>query len=182
MSILAGEKFELKLIRASDILLHEECEDNRYGRLVERFEQEKVLYNPLIVGRFNDQFILIDGANRFEALIRTGCKIILAQLVNYSSPEVKLRSWYHFVNEMVLDELKGFLQASGIGWNHGKVRRFQYRFHSVGLSHQTVKPYLSNAVMYLRNLKTLCMLSKYYEAHSYSELTAIPILGWRVFT
>ncbi|MFI5212261.1 MAG: ParB N-terminal domain-containing protein [Ignavibacteria bacterium] len=116
MSILAGEKFELKLIRASDILLHEECEDNRYGRLVERFEQEKVLYNPLIVGRFNDQFVLIDGANRFEALKRTGCKVILAQLVSYSSPEVRLRSWYHFVNEIMLDELKGFLQASGIGF------------------------------------------------------------------
>ena len=93
MSVLAGEKFELRLIKSSDILLHEECEDNRYNKLIQRFKEEKILYNPLIVGRYKDKFILIDGANRYEALNRTGCKTILAQLVNYKSSKVRLRSW-----------------------------------------------------------------------------------------
>ncbi|MBL8015765.1 MAG: hypothetical protein JNK43_00720 [Ignavibacteria bacterium] len=116
MSILAGEKFFLKLLPSDIIALHEECEDNRYGRLLERFRKEKVLYNPLIVGDLGGEYMLIDGANRFEALKQMECRSILAQVVNYSSPEVVLKSWYHFVNEMTLGELEDYLNAEGISF------------------------------------------------------------------
>lgn len=172
MSILAGEKFELKLLRASDILLHEESEDSRFERLVERFGQEKVLYNPLIVGRDDRQFILIDGANRFEALKRSGCKTILAQLVDYRSAEVKLRSWYHYVNEMGLDELKGFLLGFGIGFEKWDSPRGQVNFNSVGV----VSSYGEGILIRFSNvltemLRALCLLNKYYESkYSYSRI------------
>jgi hypothetical protein len=117
MSILAGEKFELRLMSSSEILLHEECEDNRYGRLVERFNEEKVLYNPLIVGRVEDRYMLIDGANRFQALREIGCKAILAQIVDYGSPDVSLRSWFHFVNELTTPELETYLKSNNIEYD-----------------------------------------------------------------
>ncbi|HAX48368.1 MAG TPA: hypothetical protein PK605_07430 [Ignavibacteria bacterium] len=108
MSILAGEKFELKLLPSMAVALHEECEDNRYSRLVERFNDEHVLYNPLIVANHSGSYILIDGANRFEALKQIGCKAILAQLVDYASSDVVLKSWYHFVSFMTIEELIEF--------------------------------------------------------------------------
>lgn len=120
MSILAGEKFELRLLKASEILLHEECEDNRSSKLVERFEKEKVLYNPLIVALISGKLILIDGANRFEALRKLECKSILAQIVDYESPGVQLKSWYHFVSEMNMQEIVQFLEENSIKfgkWN-----------------------------------------------------------------
>lgn len=113
MSILAGEKFQLKLLPSEQILLHEECEDNRSGRLLERFKDENVLYNPLIVAEYEGKYILIDGANRFEALKNMGCKTILAQLVDYKSQDVKLRSWYHFVNGISANELILFCKSNG---------------------------------------------------------------------
>jgi len=112
MSILAGEKFELKLLPSQDVALHEECEDNRYSRLVERFNDENVLYNPLIVANHNGSYILIDGANRFEALRQIGCKAILAQLVDYASNDVVLKSWYHFVSYMTIEELLEFASSN----------------------------------------------------------------------
>lgn len=114
MSILAGEKFELKLLSSSEILLHEECEDNRYSRLVERFNEEKVLYNPLIVGKVGDGYMLIDGANRFQALNQIGCKAILAQIVDYRSPQVQLKSWYHYINGMTTPELEDYLNSKNL--------------------------------------------------------------------
>lgn len=116
MSILAGEKFFLKLLPSDIVALHEECEDNRFGRLLERFREENVLYNPLIVADLGGEYMLIDGANRFEALKQMECHSILAQVVDYSSPEVILKSWYHFVNEMTLAELEGYLHTEGISY------------------------------------------------------------------
>lgn len=117
MSILAGEKFFLKLLPSDIVALHEECEDNRYGRLLERFREEKVLYNPLIVADLGGKYMLIDGANRFEALKQMDCNSILAQVVDYSSPEVMLKSWYHFVNEMPLEEIEEYLRSENISFD-----------------------------------------------------------------
>lgn len=114
MSILAGEKFELKLLPSKAVALHEECEGNRSSRLVDRFKDEHVLYNPLIVAKYNESHILIDGANRFEALKQLGCKAILAQLVDYSSEEVVLKTWYHYVSFMTMAELTEFALSAGL--------------------------------------------------------------------
>lgn len=172
MSILAGENFELKLVRASDILLHEECDDNRYIRLVERFDEEKVLFNPLILGRHKEQFVLIDGANRFEALRRTGCKIILAQLVDYNSPEVRLKSWYHFVNGLDLNGLKAFLETAKIDHDSWNSAEGLESFNSVGVvsaSGEAIQIKCSTAFSEI--LITLCKLNKYYESrYSYIRI------------
>lgn len=164
MSILAGEKFQLKLLPSDLILLHEECEDNRSGKLLERFKEENVLYNPLIVAVLDDKYILIDGANRFEALKNLGCKSILAQLVDYKSPDVVLKSWYHFVNSITADELILFCSSKGI---------------EVISSECPIKPVIKNEVSVIfttgekfilkfsdkpeEMLKQLSVLNRYYE-------------------
>lgn len=164
MLIFLGEKFDLKLLKASDILLHEEVEDNRYTKLYERFKADKVLYNPLIVGRYKKSFVLIDGANRFEALKKIGAKTILAQIVDYKSPALKLKSWYHFVYDMGFNDLKVFLEGSGLKHSKWNIKNRLDKLNYIGVcapNGRGVKIKLSKKLDEM--LKTLCSLNKFYE-------------------
>jgi len=168
MSILSGEKFKLRLIPASEIMLHEQSEDTRYNKLIERFKHEKVLFNPLIIGKYNEKYILIDGANRFEALKKSGCKTILAQLVNYKSPQVKLKSWYHFVNGITFDALNRYLKK-----NNFETKKCTFTFLKEKLSSKlnyvgiVSKSGEAICIKFIKKLpemlKELCSLNKYYE-------------------
>lgn len=164
MSILAGEKFELRLLPQSFVALHEECEDNRSGRLVERFNDENVLYNPLIVAYINDKYILIDGANRYEALRQIGCKAILAQLVDYSSSNVVLKSWYHFVSFMTIKELELFCIESGMTFNMLlKKRKPESNNELIILSTDGCAASVILSSDLEKRLASLSLLNRYYE-------------------
>ncbi len=172
MSILAGEKFELKLLPQNTVALHEECEDNRSGRLVERFNDENVLYNPLIVAYINDKYILIDGANRFEALRQIGCKAILAQLVDYNSSNVVLKSWYHFVSFMTIKELELFCIESGMEFNMLlKKRKPESKNELIVLSTDGCAASIMLSSDLETRLASLSLLNRYYERNfSYTRI------------
>ena len=183
MAVVAGEKFELKLLRASDILIHEESEDSRSDKLVERFEREFVLYNPLIVGKYKNRYILVDGANRYEALRQIGCKLILAQLVKYDSPKVKLKSWYHFVNGLGFEELFGFFEKNSIAYKKCRYdklsSKIENNLNSLGIvskSGEAVHVKLSKD--FEKMLTELCMLNKFYESkYNYTRIDSDTNLG-----
>lgn len=164
MFIFLGEKFELKILKASDVLLHEEVEDDRYSRLYERFKTDKMLYNPLIVGKYKNKFVLIDGANRYQALKKMGAESILAQVVDYKSPELKLKSWYHFVYNMKLDELKKYLDENGLEYSKwsikDRIKKLNY-IGVAGVNGKGIKIRLSRNLD--KMLMSLCELNKYYE-------------------
>lgn len=176
MAVVAGEKFELNLLRVSDILLHEECEDNRSEKLVERFNREFVLYNPLIVGKYKGKYILVDGANRFEALKLVGSKLILAQLVKYGSKKVKLKSWYHFVNSLEFDTLCSFIEKSGLTYkkcrNEKLIEKIKNKLNVVGViskSGEALYIKLNNDFKIM--LAELCRLNNFYEnTYSYTRI------------
>ena len=176
MSVLSGEKFKLKLIPASEVMLHEQSEDTRYIKLIERFKQEKVLFNPLIVGKFNDNYILIDGANRFRALKESGCLIILAQIVNYKSPKVKLKSWYHFVNIITFHDLEKFLNKNNFEYKTCSSRllreKLSVRLNYVGVVSKSGKAMCIRFSKKLPEmLKQFSILNKYYESNfSYTRV------------
>jgi len=172
MPIVAGEKFELRLIRSSDILLHEDSENDRSARLARRFREEKILYNPLIIGRFRHRYLLIDGANRFEALKRISISIVLAQVVDYFSKNVLLKSWYHFINGLKHDSVIKFLNKNKISFKNLR---------------KPVKPSLKNEIVISgrdgRSIKLklekdlrsmlfqLCRVNRFYEGkYTYSRI------------
>jgi hypothetical protein len=164
MFTFLGEKFELKLLKSSDILLHEEVEDNRYERLYNRLKEDKVLYNPLIVGRYKKTYVLIDGANRFEALKKIGAKTILVQIVDYKSPCLKLKSWYHFVSEMTFDDLRVYLKGNGLKFQKWNMKSRLDKLNYIGVcgtDGKGIKIKLSKKLDEM--LKSLCSLNKYYE-------------------
>ncbi len=164
MSILAGEKFELMLLQSNIVNLHEECEDNRYGKLMERFNRERVLYNPLIVAKYDDKYILIDGANRFEALRNIGCKSILAQLVDYTSNDVTLKTWYHFVSGMSLDDIINYANSNSLSFTEcqtGQKPESTRQLIVKSTSNQAICINLSHSLEEM--LKSLSGLNRYYE-------------------
>ncbi|MBL8007620.1 MAG: hypothetical protein JNJ56_08815, partial [Ignavibacteria bacterium] len=89
--------FDLELLRLSDIKLHEATENKRLRNIFNRISKSRYLINPVIVGRHDEDLILLDGANRFGSLKEIGCKLILAQVLNYKSSKLKLDKWNHLV-------------------------------------------------------------------------------------
>src|SRR4030095_4936350 len=179
MSVLAGEKFELRLIKSDDVLLHEECDDQRYNKLIERFKEEKVLYNPLIVGKYKNKFILVDGANRFEALKLSGCKTILAQLVRYKSPKVRLRSWYHFATGMHMGDLKDYLSRENLEYKKWNIKKGINKINRVGVIASGGEAILIRFPKKMEEmLRALSALNKYYESKfSYVRINSDADLG-----
>lgn len=100
--------FNLRLLRLDEVHLHEATEDNRLRNIYSRISKAKHLLNPVIVGKFNKDFILIDGANRTSSLQEIGCKLILAQVIDYKDPEIKLLTWDHLIYDFNIEKLKHF--------------------------------------------------------------------------
>ncbi|HRE41754.1 MAG TPA: hypothetical protein PLG90_10505 [Ignavibacteria bacterium] len=92
--------FDLRLLKITDVKLHEDTENKRLRNIFQRISDDNYLMNPVIVGKYDDDYILIDGANRFSSLKEIGCKLILAQIIDYKDKEIKLYSWNHFVYEL----------------------------------------------------------------------------------
>lgn len=125
--------FDLEILRLTDLKLHEATESIRLRNIYNRISKSKYLYNPVIVGRYNDQLILLDGANRYGSLKNIGCKLIVAQVIDYTSHSLELDKWDHLVYDFTLDKLKEFCENESIeyrkiGYTHG-VQDVERKFH-----------------------------------------------------
>ncbi|KAA0210371.1 hypothetical protein FBQ84_04475 [Ignavibacteria bacterium CHB1] len=100
--------FNLRILKLSEILLHEATESNRLRNIYSRIARSRFLMNPVIVGKYGEEYVLIDGANRAGSLKEIGCKLILAQIINYKSPDVKLLTWDHLIYNFDLHMLDRF--------------------------------------------------------------------------
>ncbi|MBX7046589.1 MAG: hypothetical protein K1X86_12215 [Ignavibacteria bacterium] len=111
--------FELKVLKLSDIKLHEATENVRRTRVLDRINEAKYLNNPIIVGRYDNDLILLDGANRYSSIKALGCKLIIAQIINYKSPKTVLDVWNHLVyDDFNLDIVKDFCKKNKINCKH----------------------------------------------------------------
>ena len=84
------------------LITHEECDPWRVKKLEKRLLEERVLKNPPIVSPITgtNSLIVLDGANRAAAFQGLGIRDIVAQIVSYDDPGVKVESWYHVVSGM----------------------------------------------------------------------------------
>ncbi len=114
--------FNLEILKISDVLLHESTETNRLRNIFDRISGSKHLMNPVIVGKYGNQNILIDGANRLSTLKEIGCKLIIAQLTDYKSKRIKLRNWNHLIYDINFDSIKEFCNSNGFRFRVMKYR------------------------------------------------------------
>ncbi len=103
---------QLRIVPTASLRPHEEHDTQRLIPLVERIKHETVMINPPIVAQIDEQdeqYVVLDGANRTSAFARLGYPYILVQVVDYHSPFVQLETWHHVVCAWTVDELERHL-------------------------------------------------------------------------
>src|SRR5690606_20889648 len=83
----------LRLVRLSDLKRFEAFEERKVGKLTQSIAQKGEFTNPLSIVR---EMIVVDGANRLEALLRLGA--LWAPCVVYDYSDIDLLGNVHFVN------------------------------------------------------------------------------------
>ena len=88
----------LEVLPVRDIRFHEEVDLARVAALIERLGSDGVLRNPPIVARLpGKRCLLLDGANRIEALIRMGIRHALVQTETFGDSALGLSHWNHVI-------------------------------------------------------------------------------------
>jgi hypothetical protein len=87
----------MRTIPMGSLLLHEEPDPRRAGPLEKRIASDRRLRSPVIAARDHDPLthMLLDGANRVEALRRLGARHVLIQEVDLEDEQVALSTWHH---------------------------------------------------------------------------------------
>ena len=89
---------ELRVVRTEQLFAHEDHDTQRSRPLIERISTEAHIINPPIVAPMNDeQYVILDGANRVFAFSELGYPHILVQVVSYDSGFVQLKTWHHVI-------------------------------------------------------------------------------------
>lgn len=94
---------DLRIVPVERLILHEAHDPRRLARLRGRMEAEGVQRNPIIVSPRGDDYLVLDGAHRLNALKELECGLTLVQVVELQG---MAESWGHILNEE---------QISGIG-------------------------------------------------------------------
>ena len=108
--------FDLELLKLSEIKLHEATENNRLRNIYNRISKAKYLMNPVIIGRYGKDMILLDGANRYGSLKEIGCKLILAQVLDYNDHNLKLEKWNHLIYDFHIDKIQKYCEENNINY------------------------------------------------------------------
>ncbi len=98
----------LRLVPTAELRRFEAHDDAKVERLVAKIRSEGVFFNPVSVVR---EMIVIDGANRFEALRRLGARTVPCVIYDYS--EIDLLGNVHFLNNGVRTRLSEFAREQG---------------------------------------------------------------------
>lgn len=84
----------LRVVEVDRLTPHEAHDPRRVEELAGRLDDEAILRNPPIVTRVDDQFVVLDGATRSEALRRAGHPHLVVQVVDVDD-DLSLETWSH---------------------------------------------------------------------------------------
>lgn len=107
----------LRMLPTDSLVPHEDCDPRRVERLGQRIQKEMLLKNPPIVAEIpgSDRYVVLDGANRVMVFVELGIPHIVAQIVSYDEPGVRVDTWYHVVAGVALAEFENALaKVAGI--------------------------------------------------------------------
>jgi len=88
----SGLNLRLSIIQIEELKPHEEVIDEVVERLAGEISTDGVVHDPLIVDQ-ND-YLILDGMHRFNALKRLDCRFAPCCLLDYGSPKIKVGSWF----------------------------------------------------------------------------------------
>ena len=93
----ANETLALKLVPTKQVLPHEQIDDKRVARLMNRLEEDGRLVNPPVTTYWNGRYIVLDGATRSTAFKRLGYKYLIVQVAQPDREGFELHTWYHAI-------------------------------------------------------------------------------------
>ena len=91
----------LKLVPIDSLLIYENFDSRKVKKLIYNISVSRIFFNPITAGSISksDKYLVIDGANRLEALKRLKASYAFIQIVDYLNPnEVELRRNEHYTN------------------------------------------------------------------------------------
>ncbi len=93
---------DLRVFPTERLLPHEEFDPRRIEKLALRLREDGILKHPPIVTEVpcQDDYVILDGANRVMAFQHLGIPHIVAQRIDYDQPGLILDTWYHVVAGM----------------------------------------------------------------------------------
>ena len=86
---------EPTLIDVDKLVNHEELVEARLRELVDKIRSENAVDMPIIVTPIpgTDKFLIVDGHHRWAAVKALGYRKIPCVIIDYFSPDVKLKTW-----------------------------------------------------------------------------------------
>ena len=89
---------DLRIVPVNNLHPHEEHDSQRSEPLIERIRTETIMINPPLVAPMDDdQYVILDGANRVYTFSELGYPHMLVQAASYNSGLVELSNWQHVV-------------------------------------------------------------------------------------
>ncbi len=80
------------MVNLDELKPHEEVIDHIVGSLANEVLNEGQLRDPLVVDR--EDYVILDGMHRFNALKLLKCRFVPCCLVEYGSAQIKVGSWF----------------------------------------------------------------------------------------
>lgn len=101
-----GELPNLRIVPISEILFHEDPDEERSSKLIEYLRKENRLKNPPVVATHSgsNRYILLDGANRLTALRHLNIPDVLVQHIDLFDPGLIFLHWHHAVEKFSKDD------------------------------------------------------------------------------
>lgn len=109
---VGSQLVEVDLRPIASVLPHEETISELSSRLSDQIRSDGFQRDPIIVDIENH--VVLDGMHRLKALKDLGAHHILCQLVDYSSPEIRLERWARSLKGVKEESLVRMLHDSRI--------------------------------------------------------------------
>jgi ParB-like nuclease domain len=105
-------KINLRVIPIAQLRPHEETVGRLSESLGRSLVRDGVQRDPVVVDEATG--IVLDGMHRVEALKRMGARSVVAYLVDYSDPQVRLYRWYRFVKRPGIGKAREIIGELGL--------------------------------------------------------------------
>lgn len=123
----------LQIVDINRIYPHEYHDSQRSMPLLARLRTAETLTNPPIVAAMNaNDYVILDGANRFHCFQELSIPHLLVQIVDYNTELVDLSVWQHIVSNWqqvyFIEQLQN-IEGLSIeqGWQHGALAEITLR-------------------------------------------------------
>ena len=178
-----GELPNLKVVPISEIIFHEDPDEERSSKLIEEIRKENILKNPPVVATHpgSQCSILLDGANRLTALRNLDIPDVLVQHIDLFDPGLIFLQWHHAVEkiakETFLEKIinlpdltitKSPNDALTTNDNGDLLCQIQFADHSIYAVHAHTD--LFQRVRDLRNITNIYKGFQYMDRVSYTNL------------